>query len=128
MGIEFRDNEAIYLQIANNVSENILLGKWVEDSKISSVRDLALEMQVNPNTVIRTYEFLENQEIIYTKRGLGFFVSQGAISRIKNNKRNNFIEYDLPGLFRNMMLLEIDLEEIVRKYEIFKNKSKLGKV
>ena len=53
MGIEFRDNEAIYLQIANNVSENILIRKWAEEDKIPSVRDLASEMQVNPNTVIK---------------------------------------------------------------------------
>jgi len=123
MTMQFRDNEAIYVQIANNVSENILLGKWEEDGKISSVRDLATEMQVNPNTVIRAYEFLESQEIIYTKRGLGFFVRQGALRRIKTTKRESFIEYDLPGFFRNMMLLEIGLEEVEKKYQSFKSKN-----
>ncbi|MEJ7780076.1 MAG: GntR family transcriptional regulator [Daejeonella sp.] len=121
MGIEFRDNEAIYLQIANNVSENILLGKWVEDSKIPSVRDLALEMQVNPNTVIRTYEFLENQQIIYSKRGLGFFVGKGAVGKIKKYKRESFLGSDLPELFKTMHLLGIDAEEILKRFEVFKS-------
>lgn len=127
MTMQFRDNEAIYVQIANNVSENILLGKWEEDGKIPSVRDLATEMQVNPNTVIRAYEFLETQEIIYTKRGLGFFVRLGALRRIKTTKRESFIEYDLPGFFKNMMLLEIGLEEIEKKYETYKSKNLLNK-
>lgn len=119
--MEFKDNEAIYLQIANNVSENILLGKWKEEDKIPSVRDLASEMQVNPNTVIRTYEFLENQQIIYTKRGLGFFVNQGAVEKIKIYKRNSFLDIDLPDLFKNMYLLDIDTDEISRRFEMFKS-------
>ena len=73
--MEFRDNEAIYLQIAALVSDNILLGKWPGEQKIPSVRDLAVELEVNPNTVMRSYEFLQNQGIIYNKRGLGLFVA-----------------------------------------------------
>ena len=119
--MEFKDNEAIYLQIANNVSENILLGKWKEEDKIPSVRDLASEMQVNPNTVIRTYEFLENQQIIYTKRGLGFFVSKGAVGKIKKYKRESFLDSDLPEFFKNMLLLGIEVSEISKRFEDFKS-------
>ena len=57
--MEFRDNEAIYLQIAAFVGKNILLHKWPAEQKIPSVRDLAIELQVNLNTVMRSYEFLE---------------------------------------------------------------------
>jgi len=121
--MEFKDNEAIYVQIANNVSDNILLGKWGEEEKIPSVRELASEMQVNPNTVIRTYEVLEKQGVIYTKRGIGFFVTEGAANRIKNYKRDSFMESDLPILFRNMILLGISADEIARQFEIFKANS-----
>lgn len=123
MTMEFRDNEAIYLQIANFARENILLGKWAEEEKILSVRELASEMQVNPNTVVRTYELLEQQEIIYTKRGLGFFVREGAAKKVRKLKRDNFMEYNLPELFRNMFLLDVDPAEIIKRYEIFRNKS-----
>jgi len=122
MTMDFRDNEAIYLQIANNVSENILLGKWQPEDKIPSVRDLAVEMQVNPNTVIRTYEFLQSKEIIYTKRGLGFFVSQGALEKIKKYKKERFLQADLPEFFKNLYLLDIDLDEISKRYKNFKSK------
>lgn len=119
--MEFRDNEAIYLQIANYVSENILLGKWQPEDKIPSVRDLAVEMQVNPNTVIRTYEFLQKLEIIYTKRGLGFFVSPDALEKIKAYKKERFLQSDLPEFFKNIYLLDIDLEEISKRYQSFKS-------
>jgi DNA-binding transcriptional regulator YhcF (GntR family) len=122
MTMEFRDNEAIYLQIANNVCENILLGKWLPEEKIPSVRDLAVEMQVNPNTVIRTYEFLQMKEMIYTKRGLGFFVSPGAVEKIKKFRKERFLQSDLPEFFKNVYLLDIDLDEISERYQKFKSK------
>ena len=79
--MEFKDNEAIYLQIAGYVSELILRGKWPPDSKIPSVRELAGDLQVNPNTVMRTYELLQSQNVLYNKRGIGFFVAPAGPRR-----------------------------------------------
>jgi GntR family transcriptional regulator len=118
--MEFRENEAIYLQIAAYVSEHILLGKWPAEHKIPSVRDLAGELQVNPNTVMRTYEFLQNQEVIYNKRGIGFFVAPAGISRIKEYRKERFLQQDLPEFFRNLFLLDISLEEIEKRFKQFK--------
>jgi GntR family transcriptional regulator len=118
--MEFRENEAIYLQIAAYVSENILLGKWPAEHKIPSVRDLAVELQVNPNTVMRTYEFLQNQEVIYNKRGIGFFVAPAGIGRIKAYRKEKFLQQDLPDFFRNLFLLDISLEEIEKRFKQFK--------
>ncbi|HWZ03747.1 MAG TPA: GntR family transcriptional regulator [Mucilaginibacter sp.] len=118
--MEFRDNEAIYLQIAAFVSENILAGKWPAEQKIPSVRDLAVELEVNPNTVMRSYEFLQNQGVIYNKRGLGLFVAPDGYDKIKAYRRERFIEQDLQGIFRNMYLLDIDLKDIAQWYEQFK--------
>jgi len=126
--MEFRDNEAIYLQIAAFVSENILLGKWPAEQKIPSVRDLAVELEVNPNTVMRSYEFLQNQGVVYNKRGLGLFVAPDGYGKIKAYRRERFIEQDLQGIFRNMYLLDIDFEDMQRWYEQFKkNNYKLNK-
>jgi GntR family transcriptional regulator len=118
--MEFRDNEAIYLQIAAFVSENILMGKWPAEQKIPSVRDLAVELEVNPNTVMRSYEFLQNQGVIYNKRGLGLFVALDGYDKIKAYRRERFIEQDLQGIFRNMYLLDINFEEMQQWYEQFK--------
>jgi DNA-binding transcriptional regulator YhcF (GntR family) len=118
--MEFRDNEAIYLQIAAFVSENILLGKWPAEQKIPSVRDLAIELEVNPNTVMRSYEFLQNQGVIYNKRGLGLFVATDGYDRVKEYRKERFIRQDLPGIFSNMYLLDIGTEDMQRWYEQFK--------
>jgi len=118
--MEFRDNEAIYLQIAAFVSENILMGKWPAEQKIPSVRDLAVELEVNPNTVMRSYEFLQNQGVIYNKRGLGLFVAPDGYDKIKAYRRDRFIDQDLQGIFRNIYLLDISFEEMQQWYEQFK--------
>jgi GntR family transcriptional regulator len=126
--MEFRDNEAIYLQIAAYVSENILLGKWPAEQKIPSVRDMAVELEVNPNTVMRSYEFLQNQEVIYNKRGLGLFVAPDAYDKVKALRKERFIQHDLPGFFRDMFLLDInpgDLQQWYEKFKLENYKSKL---
>jgi len=119
--MEFRDNEAIYLQIAAFVSENILLGKWPAEQKIPSVRDLAVELEVNPNTVMRSYEFLQTQGVVYNKRGLGLFVAPDGFEKIRAYRRERFIQQDLPGIFRNIYLLDIGFDEMQQWYEQFKN-------
>jgi len=118
--MEFRDNEAIYLQIAAYVSENILLGKWPAEQKIPSVRDLAIELEVNPNTVMRAYEFLQNQEVIINKRGLGLFVAADGYDKVKAYRKERFIQQDLSEFFRNIYLLDISQEDLALWYEKFK--------
>jgi GntR family transcriptional regulator len=121
--MEFRDNEAIYLQIAAFVSDNILLGKWPAEQKIPSVRDLAVELEVNPNTVMRSYEFLQNQEVIYNKRGLGLFVAPDGYEKVKTYRKERFIEQDLPVFFRNIYLLDINPEDLAKWYARFKSEN-----
>lgn len=121
--MEFKDNEAIYLQIAGYVSDHILLGKWLPEEKIPSVRELAVNLEVNPNTVMRTYELLQNQELIYNKRGIGFFVAPDAPEKIRQLRKERFLEQELPEFFKSIYLLDVTLEEIGKKYEEFKSKN-----
>lgn len=118
--MDFRDKQAIYLQIADYVSEQILLNRWGEEGeKIPSVRDLAAELEVNPNTVMRTYDFLSQQGVIANKRGIGYFPAEDANDRIKTYRREQFLANDLPVFFKNMYLLGIELPEIESRYEQF---------
>ena len=117
--MEFRDNEAIYLQIAGYVSENILLEKWPLTEKIPSVRELAVELQVNPNTVVRTFEFLQQRDVISNKRGIGFFATENAIENIKSYKKERFMSQELPEFFRTIYLLNISLDDISNHYKEF---------
>jgi GntR family transcriptional regulator len=117
--MEFREKQAIYLQIAEYVFEEILLKKWQEGDKILSIRDLAIALEVNPNTVQRTYDFLSQQGIIANKRGLGFFVEPEAEAKILAFRREQFLKNELPNFFRNLYLLKIDIAELPPQYEQF---------
>ena len=115
--MDFRDKQAIYLQIGEDVFEQILLKKYPLGEKVPSIRELAVALEVNPNTVQRTYDFLQQKEIILTKRGIGYFVADDAESKILVLRREQFIETELPNVFRNLHLLKIDFEEMKAKYE-----------
>jgi GntR family transcriptional regulator len=117
--MEFKDNEAIYLQIAALVCENILAGKWTAGEKILSVRDLAVELEVNPNTVMRSYEFLQELKIVYNKRGQGLFVAEDGLERVLTFRKEAFVRQNLPEFFKNIYLLGISMEEIGKQYEAY---------
>lgn len=119
--MDFRDKQAIYLQIAEHVSEQILLGYWSANEKIPSVRELAADLEVNPNTVMRTYEFLNQRGVIANKRGIGYFATEDATDKIRTYRREQFLQNDLPLFFKNLTLLGIDLREIETLYDAYIN-------
>jgi GntR family transcriptional regulator len=117
--MEFKENPAIYIQIAEYVCEQILLKKWKLGDKIISIRDLAIKMEVNPNTVQRAYDFLQQRDIITNKRGVGYFIEEDAMDRILVFRREQFMEHELPVFMRNIYLLKIDLKEIRSMFDQF---------
>ncbi len=120
--MEFKDTQAIYLQIGDYVCEQILLGRWNEGDRILSVRELGVALQVNPNTVMRTFDFLQSIDIIFNKRGVGYFVSENAKNKIITYRRKQFIEQELPLFFKNINILGMTFDEIKVIYEEY-NKS-----
>jgi GntR family transcriptional regulator len=117
--MEFKDSPPIYIQIAEYVCEQILLKKWNIGDKIISIRDLAVKMQVNPITVQRGYDFLQQRQIISNKRGIGYFIEMDAPDKILAFRRDQFMETELPVFLRNMYLLKIDLKEIKIRFDQF---------
>lgn len=117
--MEFRDNPAIYIQIAEYVCEQILLRKWKLGDKIVSIRELAVTIEVNPNTVQRAYDFLQQKNIITNKRGVGYFTEPDAMEQIISFRREQFMQNELPVFLRNLYLLKIDMKEIKALYEQF---------
>ena len=118
--MEFKESQAIYLQIADFICEQILLEKWNADDRLPSVRELAVQLEVNPNTIMRTCEYLQQYDIIYNKRGIGYFVAQDASKRIKQLKKERFLVNELPQFFRNIYLLDIELDELKPHFEKYK--------
>lgn len=117
--MNFKENQPIYLQIAELVCERILLGQWPPGSRMPSVRDLGVEVQVNPNTVVRTYDFLEQKGIIVNRRGVGFFADEAAAEKIRTFRREQFMNQELPVFLKTLRLLDIPFEEIQQRYHAF---------
>lgn len=88
--MKFKESKSIYLQIADRINDEILQGQYAEEGRIPSVREYAATVEVNANTVVRTYDYLQGQEIIYNKRGIGYFVSAGAKDRIITLRKDIF--------------------------------------
>ncbi len=118
--MEFQMQTAIYLQIARQLTGRILAGEWPPGSRMPSVRDLAAEMQVNPNTAMRSFAYLQEEGLINNQRGIGFFVADQAISLAKTLRKNLFLRELLPQLVEQMTLLGISWEELQAYYLTFK--------
>lgn len=107
--MEFNGNKAIYLQICDAICEQILSGELRPDERIPSVREYGADIGVNPNTIMRSYEKLTNEGIIYNKRGIGYFISADAREMVLEAQRKEFIADELPQIIRRAALLELDL-------------------
>ena len=121
--MNFSNDKPIYVQIAERLSDEILAGKYKEDERIPSVREYAVLLEVNANTTVKAYDLLATDEIIYNKRGLGYFVSAGAKKQIKKTRKKEFMKERLPELARQMQLLDISIDEV--KEELEKNLKKI---
>ena len=117
-----QDLSPIYLQLADKICDDILLEKYMVEERIPSIRDFASDHEVNPNTVMRSFEYLQQNEIIFNKRGLGYFVSKDAPKLIKEIKKKNFKDIVLPNVFKQMEQLNIGIEEIINEFENYKTK------
>ena len=108
--MQFDSNRPIYLQILDSICEQILDGKLEPDGRILSVREYGAQLGVNPNTIMRSYERLTNDGIIYNKRGLGYFIAPDARDKVLDIKRKEFMENVFTKIRRQMQLLGIGPE------------------
>lgn len=115
----FKENKPIYSQIADRIMDEILQHVYEEEGRILSVREYAGVVEVNANTVVRTYDYLQNQGIIYNKRGLGYFVSTGAAQKIVALRKETFLQQVLPDVFKEMYLLHIPMETLAEMYKTY---------
>lgn len=121
--MEFKDRQSIYLQIADHICDGILQGKWQPGERIPSVRELAVLMEVNPHTILRSYEYLQNRNIIFNKRGLGYSVSASGKEQIITSRKERFIEQELPLFLSTLILLNIGMDEVKAHYDVLVSKN-----
>lgn len=115
--MDFNPEKPIYRQISDWMTDKILSGDWPEQGRIPSVRDLAVLLQVNPNTAMRAFVELQDEQIIFNRRGIGFFVSPGARERILDRQRTEFVRETLPTFFERMELLDISVDTLINEYK-----------
>ena len=109
--------QSIFLQISDTIKDRILSGEYSADERVPSVRELAEQMEVNPNTAMRAVERLQMEGMIYNKRGLGYFVSSNAREEILASRRKKFVEEVVPALFSEMKLLGIGLDTLQSEWD-----------
>jgi len=115
--MNFKENKAIYLQIAERICDMILLGEHREDERIPSVREYAVIVEVNFNTVMRSFDHLQTSGIIFNKRGIGYFVAVGACEKIYSMRKEYFLQNEINDFFKQIYMLEIPIGEIVDMYD-----------
>ena len=113
----FENNKAIYEQMADRLCDEIIAKTYKADDRIPSVREYAVTLQVNTNTAVKAYELLAREQIIYNKRGMGYFVSAGAREQIMQARRKTLCQQTHPTLFREKQLLGFTMEEVVQEYK-----------
>lgn len=119
----FKENsKAIYLQIADRICDNILDGTLRPDDRLPSVREYAATVQVNPNTMMRTYEHLSTLGVIFNRRGIGFFIAPQAMETVAGLRRAEFLDNEIFDMFRQLRLLGVSPETLKNKYEEFLSK------
>lgn len=117
--MNFKESKTIYLQIADRICDEILLGQFAEEGRIPSVREYAAIVEVNANTVMRSFDYLQSQNIIYNKRGIGYFVAIGARELILSLRKTAFLKEELDYFFRQIRTLDIPMKEIADMYREF---------
>ncbi len=117
------NNKAIYLQIADKICDDIMLGTLNEGDRIPSVREYAASLEVNANTVMRSYEFLERNGIIFNRRGIGFFIEKDAAEKIRKMRKETFFSGECDYFFRQLMTLGISPEELTQLFTKYLNEN-----
>lgn len=111
------------MQVADRMMDNVLSGIYIVDGRVPSVRETAAEVAVNANTVMRSYEWLQSHQIIYNRRGIGYYVSPGAPDRIREMRRQQFFDDEAAYFFSRLDSFGVTPEQLADMYLAFINNS-----
>lgn len=115
--MEFHRNKPIFLQIVDAICQKVVSKEWKEGIKIPTVKELAKELEVNHNTLMRSLEILQSENILTSKRGIGIFLTKDSYQNALNLMRRTFYENQVPEFFATMNALKITLGELIDLYK-----------
>lgn len=126
MRIDTNSDKSIFIQIAEQLEDSIFTGAFPEESKIPSTNEISALLDINPHTVLKGMNMLVDEEIIYKKRGLGMYVKQGALEKIKRKRQGQFFDQYIATLIDEASKLQMSKEDVIslieRGYEHDRNK------
>lgn len=115
--MNFHQNKPIFLQIVDAICTKVVSKEWKEETKIPTVKELAKELEVNHNTLMRSLEILQSEKILASKRGIGIFLTKDSYQNALNLMRRNFYDNQVPEFFATMNALKITLGELIDLYK-----------
>lgn len=107
----------IFIQIAEQLKDSIFTGVFPEETKIPSTNEIADLLNINPHTVLKGMNLLVDEEIIYKKRGLGMFVKDGAVKKIRSKRQGQFYKQYIATLLEEAAKLQMTKDEIISLIE-----------
>jgi len=110
------DTQPIYLQLRELTVARILDGSLLEGDALPSVRNLAVELQLNPITVSRAYQLLVDEGLVEKRRGVGMYVRDGAREILLERERQRFLEQEWPRVVSQMQRLGIQPQDLLSQY------------
>ena len=126
MRIDTSSDKSIFIQIAEQLEDSIFTGAFPEESKIPSTNEISALLNINPHTVLKGMNMLVDEEIIYKKRGLGMYVKEGALDKIKRKRQGQFFDQYIATLIDEASKLQMSKEDVIslieRGYEHDRNK------
>ena len=117
MNINPNIEKPIFIQIAEQLEDSIFTGVFPEESKIPSTNEISALLNINPHTVLKGMNLLVDEEIIYKKRGLGMFVKEGAIEKIRQKRQGQFYNQFVAALIEEANKLHMTKDEIISLIE-----------
>ena len=118
MKIEFEDERPIFVQIAEQIEDGILSGAFPEESQIPSTTEISVNYRINPATALKGINLLVDSGIVYKKRGVGMFVSEGAVEGIREKRKEEFFDRYILRLAeeaRKLSLTKKDVEDMIER-------------
>jgi len=113
MAVAWNDSVPIYRQLRDRVVAMILDNELKEGEAVPSVRQVAVDYQINPLTVSKAYQDLVDEALLEKRRGLGLFVGEGARGRLLALERQRFLEEEWPPLRARITRLGLDLRQLL---------------
>jgi GntR family transcriptional regulator len=110
----WNENQPIYRQLRDRVVDMILEGILGEGDALPSVRNVAAEYQINPLTVLKAYQALQDEGLVEKRRGRGMFVCEGASKKLRSSEKEQFLEQEWPEIIERIQRLGLNAEDLLR--------------